>query len=99
MLTREDILAFLREHKEELMQEYQLTKLGIFGSFARDEAHEKSDIDLLVDFQSDTPKIYRKTLAMKDLLKATFGREVDICTEEFIKPYFKDRILKNAIYV
>ena len=46
MLKRDDILSFLRERKEELFSEYQLIKIGLFGSFARNEGTEESDIDL-----------------------------------------------------
>ena len=48
MLNRQDILSFLRDNKEYLQKHFHLTKVGIFGSFARDEQKQDSDIDLLI---------------------------------------------------
>ena len=45
MLTRDDILQFLRDNKERFAEQYGVTKIGLFGSFARDEATEESDVD------------------------------------------------------
>jgi predicted nucleotidyltransferase len=48
--TREEILKVLRDNKERFAEKYGVTKLGLFGSFARNEATEGSDLDLLVEF-------------------------------------------------
>jgi len=47
-VTKEEILTFLREHKDELRQKYAVTKIGLFGSYARGTAHQNSDIDLAI---------------------------------------------------
>jgi len=47
MLTQEEILHFLRDNKELFAEKYSLEKIGLFGSFARNEQTEDSDIDLL----------------------------------------------------
>jgi len=98
MLTRSDILSFLKANKAYLHEHFYVQQIGIFGSFARNEASEKSDIDFLVEI--DAPSgVYRKTKeALRDYLKKTFGREVDLANPESLKPHFKDRILKQAIY-
>jgi predicted nucleotidyltransferase len=44
-MKREQALKLLREHKQELEEQYVITELGIFGSVARDEADERSDVD------------------------------------------------------
>jgi predicted nucleotidyltransferase len=99
LTTREDILHFLRLHKVELMEQLQLTQLGLFGSFARDEATAKSDIDLLVEFAPNTPDLFEKKQYLRELLFQEFGRKVDVCTIKYVKPYFRDLILKPAVYV
>jgi predicted nucleotidyltransferase len=99
MVKRDEILSFLRERKEELFSEYQLIKIGLFGSFARDEGTADSDIDLIVEFQPNTDNLSEKKSKIKSLIAHKFNREVDLCREKYIKPYFKSQILQSAIYV
>lgn len=99
MTKKEDILAFLSEKKAEFFAEYQLVKLGLFGSFARNEETEKSDIDLIIEFQPNTENLSEKKLKIKALVEKQFHREVDLCREKYIKPYYKHQILQSAIYV
>lgn len=99
MTRRDDILSFLEEMKEELFVNYQVVKIGLFGSFARNEGTEDSDIDLIVEFQPNTENLSEKKSKIKNLVANKFNREVDICREKYIKPYFKSHILQSAIYV
>lgn len=99
MIDKKDILSFLEENKEEFTSAYSLMKIGIFGSFASGQQSENSDIDLIVDFFPNTKGIADKKLELKRIVKEKFNREVDICTEKYIKPYFKSQILQSAIYV
>ena len=99
MIKRDEILSFLRERKVELFSEYQLIKIGLFGSFARNEETEFSDIDLIVEFQPNTENLAEKKSKIKDLVAKRFNREVDLCREKYIKPYFKSQIQQSAIYV
>ncbi len=99
MISKTDILTYLSSRKEELFKEYQLEKLGLFGSFATGEETERSDIDILVEFQPNTPQLAEKKMALKTIIKNRFNREVDVCREKYIKPYFKTQILQSAIYV
>jgi predicted nucleotidyltransferase len=99
MLTRQDILNFLQDNKDYLKKHFHLTKVGIFGSFARNEQKLDSDIDLLIERAPDAKNIFDSDWELKELLKKQFNREVDICTEKYIKPYAKQYILRDAIYV
>lgn len=98
-ITREEILEYLRGMKNELALKYKVNKLGLFGSYARGEESENSDIDLLIDFQPDTPNLYDKKNEIKVLFESKFDRKVDLCTEKYVKPYFKNQILRSALYV
>ncbi|MCB0684515.1 MAG: nucleotidyltransferase domain-containing protein, partial [Saprospiraceae bacterium] len=51
MLEKQELLAFIRQQKPELTDRLHLTKIGIFGSFARGEQTPESDIDLIVEFK------------------------------------------------
>ena len=93
MTNKTEILDFLKEKKVDFFSEYQLVKIGLFGSFARNEQTEESDIDLIVEFEPDTKDLSEKKSKIKSLVKAKFNREVDLCREKYIKPYFKSQIL------
>ncbi|MFN3640932.1 MAG: nucleotidyltransferase family protein [Flavobacterium sp.] len=98
MLTRDDILNRLREQKPLLKDKFYVTEIGLFGSFARNEAHKNSDIDLLVSI--DAPlDIYKKNKeSLHQYLKKIFGKNVDIANPYSLKPHYKERILKQTIY-
>ena len=68
-------------------------------SFARNEQNEKSDIDLLLEFEPGTSDNYEKKNKLRAFLKASFKRDVDLCREKHIKPYVRDYLKKEAIYV
>ena len=99
MIKRDEILSFLKERKDQLFSDYQLIKIGLFGSFARNEETETSDIDLIIEFQPNTENLTEKKSKIKDLISKRFNRDVDLCREKYIKPYFKSHILQSAIYV
>ena len=99
MNKREDVLNFLRTNKDSLLSKYSLTKIGIFGSYARNEQTEMSDIDIILDFKEDENDFYGKKYDLREYLKSVFEKEVDICTEHAIKPRFRPYILKDVIYV
>ena len=99
MVKRDEILSFLRAKKDKLFSDYQLVRIGLFGSFARNEGTEDSDIDLIVEFQPNTENLSEKKSEIKRLVAERFNREVDLCREKYIKPYFKSQILQSVIYV
>jgi hypothetical protein len=75
-----------------------LVKIGIFGSIARGEQNEESDIDLIVEFEENTPDLYSIKQRLKDEIQSRFNLPVDICREKYIKPVFKNQILSDAKY-
>ncbi len=99
MMDKLDILGYLIRHKKELQVQYSLSKIGLFGSFARGEQTTDSDIDLIVEFREGTENLFYIKQALKKLLEERFCKEVDICREKYIKPYYKNRILKDAIFI
>ena len=80
-------------------KQFNIIKIGIFGSYARNEQTENSDIDIIIEMPRGTEDIFEKKQLLKDMLKTQFHREVDICRERAIKPLFKEMILKDTIYV
>jgi len=98
-MTQLDVLAYLSQHKEEFFQKFGLVKLGIFGSFGRDEAREDSDIDIIIELDNNVNDIYRKKQAFKHELESYFQRKVDIAREKYLKPLAKESIMNDTIYV
>ena len=99
METKEEILRFLKQNSELLKNRFHVTKVGLFGSFARDEQTKESDIDLLIELEKNTKNIYDLKLSLKEFLSKKLGKNIDIAREKYIKPYAKKYILKDVIYV
>jgi predicted nucleotidyltransferase len=98
MVTKDEILSFLKANKTYLHEHFHVEQIGIFGSFARNEANEQSDIDFLVVIDNYVSN-YRETKSeLREYLAKQFDRKVDLANPESLKPHFKDRILKQAIY-
>lgn len=99
MFSRTDILNYLRENKTYFKTKYDVIKIGIFGSYAREEQTEKSDIDIIVEFEENVENLYDKKFELRECLISKFKTRIDLCREGAIKPIFKSIILKDAIYV
>ena len=98
MLTRAEILAYLKDNKRLFLMQYGVRKIGLFGSYAREEQTDSSDIDILIEMAVGTEDIFGKRLQLRELLMSHFARNVDICHEKSIKPIFRKLVLKDAIY-
>ena len=98
MVNAQQILDYLTLNKSCYQKEYQLKRIGIFGSMARNDQSSKSDIDLLVEFEDNTPDLYIIKQKIKDEIQSEFNLSVDICREKYIKPIFKNQILSEAKY-
>ncbi|TAL37003.1 MAG: hypothetical protein EPN93_06125 [Spirochaetes bacterium] len=96
---REDIIKFLEEHKAFMLKEYRVTRIGVFGSIARNEYSDQSDIDLIVEFETDTPDLFELKSRLRYYIHENLSREVDICREKYLKPFARDAILRETIYV
>lgn len=98
MRTREEILEFIKHNKSFLEEKFHITRIALFGSYARGEQNTSSDIDLIVEFEENTQDLYDLKLELKEYLTANLGIPVDICREKYIKPGIKKSILSEAIY-
>jgi hypothetical protein len=97
VMTTNDVLARLEMFKESRQAEYSLRSLGIFGSFARGQAQEDSDVDVV--FETSEPNLFR-TSRMKQELEELLARRVDVVRlRERMNPRLKQRILREARYV
>ena len=99
MLSTQTIIATLREHKPVLQERFFLQEIGLFGSYARNEATPESDIDFVVTLTPPLRQYMDNLEALRNYLKDLFGKDVDLANPQSLKPHFKDRILKQVIYV
>ena len=96
MITRNDILARLRELKPILYKEYAVKEIGLFGSFSDDTFTANSDIDILVEFERP---IGWKFFSLELYLEKIFNRKIDLVTKNAIKKQIRGTILKQVQYV
>jgi predicted nucleotidyltransferase len=99
MTEQKQILHYLSSQKQRIVQKYNLKKLGIFGSYARNEQTPGSDLDLLVEFEDNTPDLAKKKEQLRAEMQAVFHIPVDICREKYIKPFFRKQIQEDVLYV
>lgn len=78
-----------------LCQRYQVRELSLFGSAARGELREDSDIDLLVEFAPDA-RIGWEFFDLEEELQSLFGRKVDLGTKRSLKPWVRANVLKDV---
>ena len=90
MVNQSQILGYLSENKQKFALKYQLKKIGIFGSYARNEQMPESDLDLLVEFEENTSDLMDKKEFLRKEIQSIFDIHVDICREKYIKPLLSD---------
>jgi predicted nucleotidyltransferase len=98
MRTLEEIKAELEALKPTLKKRFKVETIDIFGSYARNQANEKSDIDLLVTY-STTDYDYFTIISLKNYLRRKLRLKVDIVSKEFLNRHIKDEVLREAIPV
>jgi uncharacterized protein len=93
-LRRDDILQALRNSRS-VLDAFGVCRLSLFGSFARDEGREDSDIDLLVEFNRPIGLFAFARLQRE--LGECIGRKVELVTPAALKPQLRERILREAV--
>lgn len=97
MKTTAQIRTLLAEHKNEIVEKYGVTEIGIFGSYLREEQKETSDIDILVEFKRPVGML--TFINLKNYLSDLFETNVDLVTKKALKPRIGQRILNEVVYV
>jgi uncharacterized protein len=96
MYTLETIMERLRAYKPELQRKYPVSRLGIFGSYARGEATETSDIDVAVELNGPMGLNF---VAMANEIEDLFGIKVDVVPKRSIKSIYLASVEKDILYV
>lgn len=96
-MNREDIINFISAHKAEFEQKFGAKKIGIFGSYAKGNAREGSDIDIVVELEK--PDMFY-LIGIKQAIEEALGGKVDVVRfRDKMNKALRNRILRDAVYV
>jgi len=93
----QDVVEKLRSHKE-VMHEFSISLLSVFGSVVRGESEPESDVDILVEFLPDAHIGLFQFARLQRKLSEIIGRPVDLTTPDALHPAMRDRILREAVH-
>jgi uncharacterized protein len=94
-MNRDEVLAILRDMKPEIEERYGVERIGIFGSMARGESGETSDVDVVVSMPPDLFAMVH----LKEQLEKAFQTQVDLVRyRKQMNAFLKERIEKEAVY-
>lgn len=96
MKNKDDILNSLAKNKESLYSKYPIKSLAIFGSTARDENSEDSDVDILVEFSEN---IGIRFIDLAEEIESLLNRHVDLVSKKAVKPKYYQSFEEELIYV
>ena len=96
-MNKDEVLKVLRAHKATLSQRFGVTDLVLFGSMARNQASQDSDIDLLVRF--DGPADWKRYFGAQFYLEDLLGPTVDLVTDKALRAELRPYVEREAVHV
>ncbi len=96
-MNRDEVLNALRAHKPTLAERFGVNYLALFGSFARDQGTDGSDVDILVRF--DGPATSKSYFGVQFYIEDLLGRRVDLVTEKALRPEFRPYVEREVVDV
>jgi len=97
MFSREHILEVLREAKPDLERQWNVRSMALFGSYARNEQTEASDVDVLVEFSKPIGGFAFVDCA--EALEKRLGLPVDLVFADSVKPHYRESIEEDLVHV
>ena len=96
-MNRDDALRLLRTYKPTLAKRFGVTELALFGSFARDQATDHSDVDILVAFGG--PATSKGYFGVQFYIEDLLRRRVDLVTQRSLRPEVRPFVEREAVDV
>lgn len=93
-----EILEFFKKNKKYLKDKFGVIQIGIFGSIVMGEVTKKSDIDIVIEMESDKKNLHN-FLKLKRMLRRELRRKIDLGLKSAIKPSVYEKIKDRIIYV
>jgi len=97
IMGKQDVINIIRDTKPELSARYGVERLGLFGSYVRDQQRKQSDIDILVSFNREIDLF--DFVELREFLEVRLNGKVDLVMESALKPAIGKRILAEVEYV
>ena len=97
-MNKAEVIEKIKAHPE-ILEQFSVRSLSVFGSVARDATAHSSDVDILVEFESGAPVGLFEFISLKESLSELLGEPVDLATPEALHPALKDEILGEALHV
>lgn len=98
-IDRDFVLQTLRANQEHLRQEFGIDRIGLYGSFARNEQTDKSDIDLVYVLEEDRHLSLVDRDRLARTLRKQMRRKTDLINQKYMNPFTKYTMTKDVIYV
>lgn len=98
-MTKDAILAFLRQKKEDFEKMFGIKQIGIYGSYSRGDQHENSDIDIVYNLGDGKKFGYFEYLELEEMLSRQFKTKVELVNYKYMNPIVKLKAEKEIIYV
>jgi len=97
MKSLEEIKSILEKHREEMMEKFKVEEIGIFGSYVKGKQKEKSDLDILVDFNDSIGLL--KFIELENYLSDLLKVKVDLVMKSALKPRIGKHILEEVVFL
>ncbi len=96
-MDKNEALLLLSSHRAEMTREFGVSRLALFGSTARGEADENSDVDVLVSFEGGAT--LRRYMGLNRYLEALFQRHVDLVTDKSLRQELRPYVERDLVDV
>ena len=97
MTSKDQILSEIKQQKRKL-QSFGIARIGLFGSYVREEQSDKNDIDILIEFEPEKEN-FDNYMYVYDIFENLFRNDkVEIVTKNGLCPYIGPKILKEVVY-
>lgn len=95
-MNKSSIISFLKQHKEEFNDKFNITTIALFGSYAKGLEHDKSDIDIIVEMKD---RNYFKLIEFENFISKEFNTKVDVGFLSSMNSFIRKSIEKDLVYV
>jgi predicted nucleotidyltransferase len=90
-----NVIDILKSHEREIKKRFGVKRIGLFGSFARGEQKDTSDVDILVEFEEPTNDHF---MNLAFFLEDLFSRRVELVTPDSLSPYIAPYVKKEVVW-
>jgi predicted nucleotidyltransferase len=98
-MDKDQIINKIKENRGVLEKRFNISRIGLFGSYSTNTFHDESDVDLIYDLKEGTRLGFKESYELEEYLKELLEvDEVDLVNHEYVNPIIEDEIDKTVIY-